>query len=598
MRDVFEFAVAPDHHESTKKILGSAAAFDEFVAYVAKFQDHGGPYTPANRKFVLSKAGAAEVRALLKAYVDASVIHRLAPAAAEEIIQLMTSPTYEVKHHPELPGGADLAQCGGAMYGKGITGAQVKRALAAGLVIDLNCRIVRDVKGPGGLSCQRQTVFTPGPVGRALLRVVGELRRAKSYAALELQKKQIEHTINFLNSGEVEQFRQANIAWVRLGSEARVDFMMGFVEVYGDYNGKIGTWESYIQIVDPEITRATVKLARSAQYFEDKMPYGKWKKRFDPGYAPPALMAYYFQEIADMRSSGYNLPNFDDIRRDVGFKNVIRLDMPGADKDPAERRVFEEAFKEFMPASLVARALEHRARARRLVTLLHEIIGHGSGTYDRTKYGATEDPISALGAAGGSVLEEQRADLAALSFFNDPKMVEIGIFKNAAEADLLRNVAYDMYLGTSLLRLSRERSIAEAHSRGHWLFINRLLAAGAARWVARDDSASVTDDNRVLAVVDYAKMQAESVKLLAELQTLKALRNEAGLRSLLATRAPLDEVGQPWAQAVIRRGEGLLYNAGAVEQPWGILEEEHEGTLRLETRGGTSLLSVAPFWFQ
>src|SRR5947207_784738 len=125
-----------------------------------------------------------------------------------------------------------------------------------------------------------------------------------------------------------------NIEWVRDETSSKVDFMMGYVEVYADWLNQIGSWESYVQIVDPTTTTISVNLAKNAQAFENDMPYGAFKKTFPKDYSPPALMVYYFRETSSFHSGGYNLPNFDDIRRDVGAKNIIRLDLPGQDKDP------------------------------------------------------------------------------------------------------------------------------------------------------------------------------------------------------------------------------------------------------------------------
>ncbi len=105
--------------------------------------------------------------------------------------------------------------------------------------------------------------------------------------------------------------------------------MIGWVEFEGDFLTRMAAWESYVQIVDPEISRLAMALAHRAQEFENAMPYGAFKKKFPADYSPPALMVYYFQEISGFRSSGYNLPNFDDIRRDVGAKNIIRLSDAG-----------------------------------------------------------------------------------------------------------------------------------------------------------------------------------------------------------------------------------------------------------------------------
>ncbi len=153
-------------------------------------------------------------------------------------------------------------------------------------------------------------------------------------------------------------------------------------------------------------------------------------------------------------------------------------------------------------------------------------------------------------------------------------------------------MTYDAYLGDFLQRASRDRSFAEMHQRGHWLFINKLLEGGAIHWVARDGG-TMTPENQVLAVVDYDKFKQVVSDLLAELQGIKANRNEAALKTLFEKYAPLAAIGQPWAQALIHRGADLVINAGYVEQPWRITPEG-----KYEAFGGTTLESIAPFWKQ
>ena len=183
------------------------------------------------------------------------------------------------------------------------------------------------------MACETLTAQSPGVVGAAVQKVVAELQAARPYALSAHQKEQIEAMIKFFQGGDVEEFRQASISWVRDRADSRVDFMIGWVEFIGDFLSRMAAWESYVQIVDPEVSRLAQALAQRAQDFENAMPYGPFKKKFPADYSPPALMVYYFQEISGFRSGGYNLPNFDDIRRDVGAKNIIRLPMPGEDAD-------------------------------------------------------------------------------------------------------------------------------------------------------------------------------------------------------------------------------------------------------------------------
>ena len=171
-------------------------------------------------------------------------------------------------------------------------------------------------------------------------------------------------------------------------------------------------------------------------------------------------MVYYFQEISGLHTSGYNLPNFDDIRRDVGFKNIIRLPLPGEDTNKERLEIRKEALSEFAPADKVEALTQNQDQIWKVIVLLHEIIGHGSGTYDPAKYGPKEDPISALGEVGGSALEEQRADLAALVFAGDARLADVGIYENAEKAKETQRLMYDYYVADFLRRTSRERNFS------------------------------------------------------------------------------------------------------------------------------------------
>ena len=482
--------------------------------------------------------------------------------------------------------GTGLEKTGSNYYEKGITGAEVMAVLDKTLKPNINSRVIRSDKG---LACETLTTQSPGVVGAALQKVVAHLQAARPYALTAHQKDQIEAMIKYFQGGDVEDFRQASISWVRDRADSRVDFMIGWVEFdrrFSVAHGGLGILRADRR---PGNQPPGAGAGEAAQDFEDAMPYGPFKKKFPADYSPPALMVYYFQEISGFRSGGYNLPNFDDIRRDVGAKNIIRLPMPGEEADPTLKAMRREALQEFLPASKVEAVLANREKCYRNLVLMHEIIGHGSGTYDTSKYGKTDDPVSVLGGLG-SALEEQRADLTALVFVDDPKLVEVGACKDATEAKLFRQLTYDMYLGDFLQRLSRDRTLAEMHQRGHWLFINKLLNAGAIQWVARNGG-TMTPENQVLAVVDYDQFQSVARAVLGELQAIKANREEKQLKALFSEYAPLSAIEQPWAQAVIRRGQHLAINAGYVEQPWRVTAEG-----KYEMLGGSTLESIAPFW--
>ena len=588
IKQIFEEALSARSLKDTKALLGPKA-FAEFLVYATKFLDAGGPYGTSNRKYVMKTVTSAQIKKLAKIF--GGTVPR---STADEIASLLTDPTYEVIQYPEDESGTDLGYAGGNLYDRTVTAAEVVEAFRRGLKSGVNCRIVRDAKA--GLRCQTQSLSTvdlPTPVRASLMKIVHELELAIPYALTDHQRRQFELMISYLEKGDEELFREYNREWVKDRSDSPVDFMVGFVEVYEDFRGKIASWESYVQLVDPKTTEQSLALARHAQEFENAMPYGTYKKTFPKDYSPPALMVYYFQEVASMRSAGYNLPNYDDIRKDVGAKNIIKLPLPGEENDPNAVLVKKEWLTEYMPASRIAATLADSDKSWRILVLLHEIIGHGSGTYDESKYAKGEDPVQALGSLG-SALEEQRADLTALVFASDPNLVSVGLYKDQAEAGRVRNSMYDFYTADFLRRLSKARTVTEAHQRGHWLFINQALEQGSIRFVSREGSAEYTPENAVLEVVDYEKFYTTAHDLLAELQRIKAVRDEAALKKLFAQDAPLNVIDTAWAKGIIQRGNKLAVNQGSVEQPWRLSADG-----KLEPLGkDLTLEGIAPAWDQ
>ena len=290
IKDLLETSLSSKSIEGTKVLLGPGG-FQDYLMYAAKFLDLAGPYTGANRKYVLTRVSPEKLETLFKRHASA-----MSSETRREITLLLTDPAYEVQQYPENTQGTDLERTGGNLYEHGITGADVQAELDKTLKPTLNCQVVRTKKG---LACPLQTIHSPGIIGKSLKAVVKALERAKPYATTEHQKAQIDYMIRYFSKGDVEDFRRANIEWVKDASQSKVDFMLGWVEVYQDWLARIGSWESYVQIVDPDVSKLAARLASHAQYFEDAMPYGSFKKKFPPNYSPPAMMVYYFQELTE-----------------------------------------------------------------------------------------------------------------------------------------------------------------------------------------------------------------------------------------------------------------------------------------------------------
>jgi dipeptidyl-peptidase-3 len=499
----------------------------------------------------------------------------------ENSIKLLIDPTYEVRQRPQE--GERLEETGGNIYEKGITHEELNEARQdPEFKLDLNTRVIRGEDGK--LKIEKQTVKTLGIVGWVLRRVVKELKNAMRFSSTLEQKVQLQQLIWYYTTGDVERFRKSSIAWVKDRDQSIFDFTTSFQEVYEDHLGLTGSMENVIVFSDPVANQLAKNIASNAQYFENLMPYGPFKKIFSQGYAPPAIIAPYFLELSSMKTGGFNLPNFDDIRMSVGFKNIIRVPLDSTSKVAQE--VALEAFSEFL---LPEKAIEVVANLEKIWlahVLLHEIIGHGSGTYDESKYVKGEDPISAIaqeiGSSIASALEEERADLTGLVFVNDPQLVAAGLYKDQAEADKIRDLSYDWYFADFLKRFARGRSWAGAHARGHLLFAMFQLAHGGVEWISKNPSEALSDDNRVLKVVDYHRVQQLSCELLEKLQLYKATKNLNGIKSLFETYAPIQLAQSLWAKALIKRSEGMKMHWASFEQGWDIQKTKNTYSLSLD----------------
>jgi hypothetical protein len=186
-------------------------------------------------------------------------------------------------------------------------------------------------------------------------------------------------------------------------------------------------------------------------------------------------------------------------------------------------------------------------------------------------------------------MEEQRADLTALVFAADPLMVEVGMFKDMDEAIKSRNAMYDAYNANFLRDLSKQKSLSEAHHRGHWLLLNVLIEQGAIAKTSKDGSI-MTNDNLVLKVLDYDKYHEVCVNVLRDMQNIKAERLEQDLKDLYSKYAPLSAISEMWLQSVIKRGSVLAINSGTFEQPWSIVGGKVQVYGTLSTEGIASFL--------
>ncbi|MBI4455486.1 MAG: hypothetical protein HY644_06265 [Acidobacteria bacterium] len=295
------------------------------------------------------------------------------------------------------------------------------------------------------------------------------LKRALPLVESEEQKKGMEALLQYYQTGDEDKFREYSTHWLK--SSTTIDYLNGFIEQYYDPRGVIGQYEANVSYISDSTLIS--RLAANADYFEKKMP---WPDAYKRAHVIPPV-ANVVQVIVETGDSGptspvaYNLPNYEDIRRDVGSKNIILMNIEGAQSE----KIKEQMIREFYLPKYQDVYRKYGDIGRQWEVYMHEVIGHGSGQADdRLK----TDPRTLIGRAY-SALEECRADLVALYHILDPKLVEIGAFK----AEDQRKVAEAQYIGYLQGNMNRYRSleddiVREAHRKGRELVLQYLVEGG------------------------------------------------------------------------------------------------------------------------
>jgi dipeptidyl-peptidase III len=308
-----------------------------------------------------------------------------------------------------------------------------------------------------------------GLYGADLQTIVHFLRLALPYAEGDEQQRGLQELMEYYQTGDEERFRQYSIAWLR--SDTEIDYLNGFIESYMDPRGVVGQFEGNVSFVSDSTLIG--RLADHALYFEMKMPWPDVYK-LDKVNRPIANVVNVIVETGDSgptSPAAYNLPNYNDLRRDYGSKNIILLNIEQARSE----KIREQMIDEFYLPEYRDLVRTHGDKAREWEVYMHEVIGHGSGRPDAA---LTVDPAVAIGRAY-SALEECRADLVALYHAGDSKLVEIGAFRKEEQSDIVKAM-YIAYLQGQLnrYRMYEDDYVREAHQRGQQLVLGFLLEGG------------------------------------------------------------------------------------------------------------------------
>lgn len=367
-----------------------------------------------------------------------------------------------------------------------------------------------------------------GLYGAAIKEIVSWLLRAQKYAENEEQKHLIDLLVKYYRTGDLKDFDRYSIAWVQQ-HEGMIDFINGFIEVYGDPLGLKGTWEGIVEYKDLEATKRTLTISQNAQWFEDHSPVDpRFRKPEVKGVTANVICATMLGgEEYPASAIGINLPNANWIRQEYGSKSVTIGNLTEAYNKAAQGNGFRDEF--VIDEDTISLMNQYEDITDDLHTDLHECLGHGSG---QLLPGTDPDALKAY----GSTIEEARADLFGLYYVADHKLVELGLTPND-EAYKAQYYGYLMNgLLTQTIRIKEGDKIEEAHMRNRALIAWWVMehAEGAVELVKmdmnyasaedalKDSEGNIITTKTYVKINDYAKLRHLFGELLAEIQRIKS----------------------------------------------------------------------------
>lgn len=414
-----------------------------------------------------------------------------------------------------LDDGIDLVKSSSVNFYENVTQEEVEKLYSADGRNALNSKVVKNANG----EVEEKVWKKGGMYSAAIERVCHWLEKAVEVADNDQQRKVIEKLLKYYETGELTDFDEYNKLWVAEKSSP-IDFINGFIEVYSDPLGLKGSWESIVELVDFEASERIKLISDNAQWFEDHSPIDEeFRKEQVTGVSMNVVNAVMLGgDCYPATPIGVNLPNADWIREEYGSKSISLSNITHAYHEAAKG---SGVLTEFAASEReVALQEKYGALSDDLHTQLHECLGHGSG---RMKPGVTLDDLKAY----GSTIEEARADLFALYFMADEKMVELGIVPS-------KDVAwthYDAYLRNGLLvqlaRIAEGKNIEESHMR------NRQLVC---KWVlerAQGTKLVKLNDKHYVETTDYDELRRLFGELLREVQRIKSEGDLASARELV-----------------------------------------------------------------
>lgn len=365
-------------------------------------------------------------------------------------------------------------------------------------------------------------VVPAGMYARQIRQINAHLEAAIPFATPKMARA-LGALIQYYRTGSAADLRAYHVAWVA-DNDSPVDTINGFVEVYVDARGQKGSFEAVVYFNDPAKMEMIHKIADEAQWFEGRMPYDpKFRKPVVKGISAKAIQVV--METGDsgpVTPIGINLPNPDDIREQYGSKSVSLSNVIGS-RNKSESRKAQEEF--CFDAAEAARDDKWNELVLDLEVNMHEVIGHASGRLSESLKVEPESVIREFYSA----LEEARADLVALWFIGDPRLVELGLVPAESREEIQR-ASYEAYTRNALTQLRRVRTgnqIEEDHMRNRQMIVRWMMEHTKAIEVRR------RDDKTFYCVADVGQWHEGVGKLLAEVQRVKSEGDREGARKLV-----------------------------------------------------------------
>jgi len=521
--------------------------FNKILDYTKLFWVNNGMYNDRTReKFVPEVDFDSFVEAAKTALKNGADIGLRPGESVEEKLQALGSTMFDASFEPLLANkspkpGEDVLETSANNLYEGVTAGEA-RAFQDIARNPLNSKLVKQggqlielVYRAGGGS------IPPGMYASELSNIIKEFEAAVPFTT-EAQKKTMSELVTYFRTGDLDDFRNYNIAWLQ--DDPVVDFINGFIEVYLDVLGQKGEYEGGIFFVDRENTQLMKGLAENAQYFEERMPWEDMykKSKQEVPVANSINLIVGTGGLGPMSPIGINLPNEQALRETYGSKSVLLSNITMA----SSAAVGPKGVNEFALPEERQAAVQYGEAYSRAEVAMHEVVGHGSG---KVNPGLQADPATLLGDYY-SAMEETRAELVALYHMFDPKLIEMGMLPNREAAE----AAYRAYARGDMVQLRRITTgdvITDDHMKASHLIVQYLM-----RKTGVIEKVNV-DGKSYYKVTDIEGMREGIAELLSEVMRIKGEGDYDAIKVLIDTYGT--KIDTELRDEVIARCEAINY---------------------------------------